>query len=321
MPVLPGHERIDARSLALGWLVARRLRERPDLIRVAQENLHRWQPTCHPNAHATLAEWQAVVDAGLDAILGVLTGEDERSVRLRQSTPFAGEEIITREERNLLLKQFAPGRQDSYPARPMNRLALEHIIRASGGNADDTHIVIVGSQAILGQYPDAPEELLLSVEADVYPKHHPENSILIDGAIGEMSMFHQTNGYYAHGVGEDTAVLPEGWHDRVIAVCNENTNGYTGECLEAHDLAVSKLAAGREKDMDFVRVLLAHQMVSAETIHERIGQVRSRDEQTRELMRTRLRSMVARHVRSGKDAVEPGRPPPDTAADSDSRSV
>ena len=122
----------------------------------------------------------------------------------------------------------------------MNRLALEHIIRASAGIADDTHIVVVGSQAILGQYPEAPAELLVSIGADVYPKHDPDSSIVIDGAIGELSMFHQTFGYYAHGVGADTAVLPEGWQERVIAVRNENTRGYTGECLEAHDLAVSK---------------------------------------------------------------------------------
>ena len=177
----------------------------------------------------------------------------------------------------------------------MNRLALEHIIRASGGICDDTHIVVVGSQAILGQYPDAPGALLISAEADVYPRHHPDHAIVIEGAIGEMSMFHQTYGYYAHGVGEDTAVLPEGWRERVIAVCNENTRGYTGECPEAHDLAVSKLAAGREKDMDFVRVLLANHLVSVDTINERIGQVERGGEQTRELMRTRLRLILARH--------------------------
>ena len=107
-PTLRGHAQIDARSLAFGRLVARRLRERPELLRVADENLTRWQRTCAPNVRATLAEWRGVLDAGLDASLGVLTGEDERSVRLRQSTPFAGEEIVTREERNLILMQYRP---------------------------------------------------------------------------------------------------------------------------------------------------------------------------------------------------------------------
>lgn len=174
----------------------------------------------------------------------------------------------------------------------MTRLQLEHIIRACGGIADDTHIIVIGSQAILGAYPEAPGELLVSIEADVYPKHNPDHSIVIDGAIGELSMFHQTYGYYAHGVGEDTAVLPEGWQERLISVCNENTNGYTGECLDAHDLAVSKLAAGREKDMDFVRAMLSYQMVHADTLNERIGQVEHGGEQLRGVMWARLRSVL-----------------------------
>ena len=87
----------------------------------------------------------------------------------------------------------------------MNRPQLEHIIRAAAGNADTTDIVVVGSQAILGTYPDAPDELLVSMEADVFPRDRPEDSILIDGGIGERSIFHETFGYYAHGVDETTA--------------------------------------------------------------------------------------------------------------------
>jgi hypothetical protein len=90
----------------------------------------------------------------------------------------------------------------------VNRQQLEHIIRAAAGNADTRDIVIVGSQAILGTYPNAPEDLTMSMEADVFPKENPRAAILIDGAIGELSIFHQTFGYYAHGVDETTAVLP-----------------------------------------------------------------------------------------------------------------
>ena len=176
----------------------------------------------------------------------------------------------------------------------MNRAALEHIIRASGAIADDSHIVVVGSQAILGQYPDAPVKLLASMEADVYPKHVPENAILIDGAIGERSMFHETFGYFAHGVGSDTAVLPSNWGERIVPVCNENTRRYTGECLEAHDLAASKLFAGREKDVDFVRVLLAHTLVSRDTLEERIMQIGQREGWLHEHFTERLRLAAAR---------------------------
>ena len=176
----------------------------------------------------------------------------------------------------------------------MNRAALEHIIRASGAIANDTHIVVVGSQAILGQYPNAPTELLASMEADVYPKHDPGNALLIDGAIGERSMFHETFGYYARGVGPDTAVLPDGWQDRIVPVCNENTRGYTGECLEAHDLAISKLVAGREKDVDFVRALLTHALVSRDTLEERVTEIEEREGSSREQSTERLRLVASR---------------------------
>ncbi len=92
----------------------------------------------------------------------------------------------------------------------MTRSQLEHIIRAAAGNAHTTDIVIVGSGAILGTIPDAPAALLQSMNADVFPLDRPENSILIDGAIGERSLFHETFGYYAHGVDETTDVLPPG---------------------------------------------------------------------------------------------------------------
>jgi hypothetical protein len=58
---------------------------------------------------------------------------------------------------------------------------------------------------------------------------------------------------YAQGVGPETAVLPDGWRDRLVAVRNANTRGATGLCLEVHDLAVAKAVAGREKDGEFLR--------------------------------------------------------------------
>jgi hypothetical protein len=152
----------------------------------------------------------------------------------------------------------------------MKRSELEHIIRASSAISEDNEIIAIGSQAILGQFPDAPAELLRSMELDVFPKHHPERSIVIDGAIGEQSTFHHTFGYYAHGVAPETAILPLGWEDRLIPVKNENTHGATGWCLEVHDLAASKLAAGREKDLEFVAGLLRHQMVEPDLWKSRI---------------------------------------------------
>jgi len=136
---------------------------------------------------------------------------------------------------------------------PMNRTQLEHILRAAGSVSGSREIVVIGSQAILASYPDAPSELLKSMEADVYPLDVPEKADLIDGCIGELSPFHETFGYYAHGVSPDTATLPRGWRSRLVKLENQNTEGTVGWCLAPVDLAASKLVAGREKDLDFVR--------------------------------------------------------------------
>src|SRR3954447_12412992 len=92
------------------------------------------------------------------------------------------------------------GRLFSAISSSVNRSELEHVIRAAAAHAGTGEVIIIGSQAILGTYPDAPSELLRSIEADVFPKDRPADSILIDGAMGELSTFHQTFGYYAHGV-------------------------------------------------------------------------------------------------------------------------
>jgi hypothetical protein len=171
----------------------------------------------------------------------------------------------------------------------VNRAQLEHIIRASGAIAKVEDVVVIGSQAILGEFPNAPPELLVSNEADVFPREHPERSALIDGTIGEGSPFQRAFGYYAHGVDETTAILPEGWRDRLILVSGENTRSVRGWCLEVHDLAIAKYAAGREKDLEFTAALVRHAMVSYEVLRERLATT-TLNPQIRALVATRIRS-------------------------------
>jgi hypothetical protein len=154
----------------------------------------------------------------------------------------------------------------------MQRSELEHIIRASGDVAQDDEIVIIGSQSILGQFPDAPVRLLVSMEADVYPNHNPELADRVDGAIGEGSAFHELHGYYAQGVGPETAVLPSGWKNRLVVIKNENTNGIAGLCLEVHDLAISKFVAGRYKDLEFIQELVRHEMIRKNIMLTRLAE-------------------------------------------------
>lgn len=169
----------------------------------------------------------------------------------------------------------------------MQRTQLEHIIRAASSITGAQELVIIGSQALLGQFPEAPSDLVKSIEADVFNLVNAADADLIEGSIGEGSPFHQTFGYYAHGVARETAVLPAGWMARLVAIRGPNTGGATGLCLEVHDLAVSKLVAGRDKDLEFIKALLRHKLAIVETVRRRLKETQL-DEPIRQLYGERL---------------------------------
>jgi hypothetical protein len=152
----------------------------------------------------------------------------------------------------------------------------------------ETEFIVIVSQAILGKFPDAPRVLRESIEADVYPKHRPDLAPEIDGSLGELSLFHQTHGIWVDGVSPETATLPSGWQDRLIKLTNENTDGAIGWCLEPHDLAFSKLAAGREKDIAFVAALLNFKMIRSSRLSRLIESVSD------DKLRAKLQESLAR---------------------------
>ncbi|MGV8084036.1 MAG: DUF6036 family nucleotidyltransferase [Coriobacteriia bacterium] len=148
---------------------------------------------------------------------------------------------------------------------------LEHAIRAACDVSGDTELIIFGSQAILATAPDAPASLRASIEVDIQAKTFPERTDLIDGALGEDSVFHATHGFYVHGVSVAAATLPDSWENRTIPVRHAvGTHGRTGHCIEAHDLAASKLVAGREKDRIFVATLLSERLIDSDVLLRRI---------------------------------------------------
>lgn len=104
----------------------------------------------------------------------------------------------------------------------------------------------------------------------MYPLNRPDLSDLIEGAWGALSDFDSTFGYYADGVGPGTAILPAGWIDRLVTVETPDTGGGRGLCLEVRDLAISKLAAGREKDLEFVEPMLAPSFTNTRIRRDRL---------------------------------------------------
>jgi hypothetical protein len=152
----------------------------------------------------------------------------------------------------------------------VTREELEHAIRAACDIAQDSEVYVFGSQAILGQFPDAPASVRMSQEADISPRNLPERVDAIDANLGEDSPFHRAHGFYVHGVSIGTATLPKGWQIRTVQVRNRNTRDNNGWCVEGHDLAASKLAAFRDKDRDFARNLLLEGLITPRKLITRL---------------------------------------------------
>jgi hypothetical protein len=180
----------------------------------------------------------------------------------------------------------------------MTREELEHIIRASGEVTDQYEFVIVGSQSILGPVPRPEAVFTMSAEADIYPLQAPELADQIEGALGEGSPFHETFGYYAQGVGPETAVLPQGWMRRVHRVQSEATNQRVGYCLDLVDLFLSKAAAGRDKDREFCIAMLEHAYVDSAQALNRVADMPLEREQQR-----KLSAAIRRWAKAGKGSA------------------
>jgi len=175
----------------------------------------------------------------------------------------------------------------------VNREQFEHVIRSAAAIVED-ELVVIGSQAVLAQYPDAPETLLKSAEVDVFPRNDPARSEEIDEAIGDGSRFHQTYAYYAHGVGPESVVAPAGWEGRLVQVevpaAGHKDRTVTAWCLEVHDLVLAKLAAGRPHDRDFVEEAIRAGLVDTDRL--RLG-VDLLAVSHRESVRERLTGLIA----------------------------
>lgn len=157
----------------------------------------------------------------------------------------------------------------------MRREDFEHVIAAAANITDEDDFVVIGSQAILGSHPAAPEAMLRSLEVDLYPLRSPELADAIDGALGDGSQFHRTFGYYAHGVGPETAKAPSGWERRLVQVVVPARMGSKRSpvawCLEVHDLVLSKCAAGRDRDWEFAAEALRAALVQGDVLLARVA--------------------------------------------------
>jgi hypothetical protein len=157
----------------------------------------------------------------------------------------------------------------------MNRDDLAHLLRAVATGTGQTDILVIGSQAILGSFDaaDLPAITTVSIEADLGSVDAAGDEVAdaIDGAVGELSPFHQAFGYYGQGISVTTAVLPAGWRERLVEFAIEAARPGRGWCLEPHDLVIAKLVRGDPKDYDFADALVAIEAVRPRVLSNRLA--------------------------------------------------
>ncbi len=82
--------------------------------------------------------------------------------------------------------------------------------------------------------------------------------------------------------------MPRNWRSRAVVVENANTGGARGLCLSPADLAISKLAAGREKDLRFVEAMAVRRLVSKASVAALLAEL---DNEWQPLVRRRLEKL------------------------------
>lgn len=156
----------------------------------------------------------------------------------------------------------------------MRPTEFDHVLAAAAEVTGHDEFVAVGSQAILGSYDEAPDAMLESQEADIYPLHDPAAADAIDGALGDGSAFHLAYGYYAHGVGPETAKAPSGWRQRVVRHAVPARPGsdrtVVAWCLEPHDLVLAKCVRGQERDWEYAAVAVDGGLVKLDVLLDRV---------------------------------------------------
>jgi hypothetical protein len=149
----------------------------------------------------------------------------------------------------------------------MKRRELELALRAASRVARDLEFVVIGSQAIHAHCRRPPAEVLLSQECDLYPRTHPQAANVLATQLGRTSAFARRHGFYVDVVTPEIASLPDGWEGRLQPL---RVGRITAFCLEVYDLLVSKLAAGRLKDLEFVGALLKLGLATISPLRRRI---------------------------------------------------
>jgi hypothetical protein len=168
---------------------------------------------------------------------------------------------------------------------------LFDLISAVNSLIRDELPIIVGSQAVYLLTDLPPEILRQSIECDfLLTGGKSETRTEINKKLGVFSQFQIEKGFYADALGLATVILPTGWQERIQNLKDENGN-IIANVAEIHDIAVSKLIAGREKDFVFLKEMFLREYILIETFLERAKLIKEMTQN--EVLISRLEDLAA----------------------------
>jgi len=186
----------------------------------------------------------------------------------------------------------------------MTKAKLELMLREAGDIARELDFYLFGSQALRAVCPRYPKEFPKTLEADLYPCHHPQAWSLLREQMGRGSKIFRKHGVFLDCVDPGLSTFPDGWTERLIPFRTPRTGGVTAWCLEPNDLFASKLAAWREKYQQFHRAMLRHKLARPKIVSSRIEDLpvsESARSEMKQLM-SELVDLVRREKRSRRKA-------------------
>ena len=168
----------------------------------------------------------------------------------------------------------------------MNLSHIHHVLTEAKKITNHTDFVIIGSLTALGINVSPPDEMVRSIDVDLYPKDDPARAGEIAALIGQGSAFEDEYGYYVDAASPDLPTLPDGWEDRFVIHDFGNVRALF---LELNDAAISKYARGEIRDRIWIKEGLKAGLLSMPTIEYRLRDTAFLDDFEEKAVKQRVR--------------------------------
>ncbi len=152
----------------------------------------------------------------------------------------------------------------------MLRSDLIKLIKDFRAASGDDLPIIVGSQSFHAFTDNMPEIARKSVECDfMLSSSNFLKRPQIDLTLGIQSPYRVEHGFFADALGLASVTLPDGWRDRLVPY-RDDSDKVIAFCADRHDVAASKLIAGREKDLEFLCSALCTGLIEVDELLKRL---------------------------------------------------